>query len=225
MNIIKSGLLVSLLIVSPTLATASEVDGRVGVASQYTGKGLGKSDEDPAAFVGARWSRGAVYGDLFISQASSSRNADAELIAIVGYEADLAAVSIDTQVLYRETLGETAGVDSGYWEYQADVVRKFSNKVSGRFRVNYSADTYGGAQRAWWIEPQLTVTLTPKDRLSAAYGVRDLDVGSDYSAWNVGVKHKFTPSVAGDLRWFDTDGHDLGERYEGRLVASLTYSF
>ena len=75
------------------------------------------------------------------------------------------------------------------------------------------------------LEAQATFKLTSADKLSVAYGVRRVDNGSDYNAWNIGVKHKFTPAVAGDLRWYDTDEHDLGSRYEGRLVASLSYSF
>lgn len=210
---------------STSAAFADEITGRAGVASQYLGKGLGKSDQEPAIFGAVRWTVGSTYADAFISEASSSKGATSEFIATLGHEQDLGFAELDLQILYREMIGETAGVDSAYVEYQADLSRAFTSRISGRMRVNYSSDTYGAAGEAWWIEPQATIKLTDNDKLSVAYGLRDLDVGTDYAAWNVGVKHRFNGAVSGDLRWYDTDAHDAGERYEGRLVASLSFTF
>ena len=168
----------SLLAASPAAAFAGDPDpitGQIGIASEYTGKGLGKSNEDPAAFGSVRW--------------------------------------------------QTNGVDSSYVEFQSDVSRALTDHISARFRVNYSPDGYGATEEAWWTEAQATFKLTSNDKLSVAYGLRRLDGGNDYDAWNVGVKHKFTPAISGDLRWYDTDSHELGSRYDGRLVASISYSF
>lgn len=206
-------------------ALADPVSGQVGIASEYIGKGLGKSDEDPALFGSVRWESEGFYVNGFASQASSSRDADGELIVATGYERAVDGWSLDGQVMYRYMTNETNGVDSGYYEFQGDVSRKLADRLSGRFRVNYSPDTYGGGEEAWWTEAQATVTLTPRDKLSVAYGWRRIDNGADYDAWNIGVKHSFTRGIAGDLRWYDTDGEALGSRYEGRLVASVAYSF
>lgn len=206
-------------------ATAGQIEGRAGAATQYLGKGLGKSDQEPAIFGAVRWTSGPVYADVFVSEASSSKGATAEMIATVGHERDLGFAEVDLQVLYREMIGETAGIDSGYVEYQADISRAFSSRFSARLRINYSSNTYGAAEEAWWVEPQGTIKVTDADKLSFAYGRRDLDVGTDYAAWNIGLKHRFSDALSGDLRWYDTDVHDAGERYEGRLVASLAYAF
>jgi uncharacterized protein (TIGR02001 family) len=206
-------------------ALADPVSGQVGIASEYIGKGLGKSDEDPALFGSVRWESGGAYVTGFASQATSSRGADAEVIVATGYAGAVSGWSLDGQVMYRYQVGETNGVDSGYYEFQGDVSRKLTDKLSGRFRVNYSPDTYAGGDEAWWTEAQATVTLTPKDKLSVAYGWRQVDNGADYDAWNIGVKHSFTSAIAGDLRWYDTDSEELGSRFEGRLVASVAYSF
>jgi uncharacterized protein (TIGR02001 family) len=210
---------------TPSSAVAGEIEGRAGAATQYLGKGLGKSDQEPAIFGAVRWTSGPVYADVFVSEASSSKGAAAEMIATIGHERDLGFAEVDLQVLYREMIGETAGIDSAYVEYQADVSRAFNSRLSGRLRINYSSNTYGAAEEAWWIEPQVTVKVTGADKVSVAYGRRDLDVGTDYAAWNIGLKHRFSDAVSGDLRWYDTDVHDAGERYEGRLVASLAYAF
>lgn len=204
---------------------ADPITGQVGIASEYIGKGLGKSDEDPAAFGSVRWQTNGFYVNGFASQAASTKGADAEVIVAAGYERDIGDWGVDVQVMHRQMTGETNGVDSGYVELQGDVSRDLTDRVSARMRVNYSPDTYGGGDAAWWSEAQASFKLSSADKLSVAYGVRRVDNGADYNAWNIGVKHKFTPAVAADLRWYDTDEHDLGSRYEGRLVASLSYSF
>lgn len=219
------------LVASPAAAAITlqadpdPITGQIGIASQYTGKGLGKSDEDPAAFGSVRWQTNGFYANAFVSEATSSRGADAEVILSAGYERELGDWDVDVVVMHRQMIGETIGVDSSYVEFQGDVSRALTDSISVRFRVNYSADGYGATEAAWWAEAQATVKLTSNDKLSAAYGQRRLDGGNDYDAWNVGVKHKFTPAISGDLRWYDTDRHDLGGRYDGRLVAALTFSF
>lgn len=218
----------SLLAVSPAAAFAGDPDpitGQIGVASEYTGKGLGKSNEDPAAFGSVRWQPNAFYVNAFISEATSSRGADSEFILSAGYERELGDWDVDFVVMHRQMLNETNGVDSSYVEVQGDISRALTSRVSARFRVNYSPDGYGATEAAWWTEAQATFKLTSNDKVSAAYGLRRLDGGNDYDAWNVGVKHKFTPAISGDLRWYDTDSHELGSRYDGRLVASISYSF
>jgi uncharacterized protein (TIGR02001 family) len=206
-------------------AMAGDISGKVGLASQYLGKGLGKSDEDPAVSASLRWTEGGFYADAFYSQAASSKGANSEVIMTGGYVAEFGDYELDSQLLYREMIGEDNGVDSGYFEAQFDLSRDFGKTFSGRMRVNYSPDTYGSTDEAWWIEAQAGAKLGDNDKVTVAYGVRRTENGTDYDAWNIGVRHKFTKAFSGDLRWYDTDGHELGERYEGRLVAALTYSF
>jgi uncharacterized protein (TIGR02001 family) len=207
-------------------AAAGEFSGKVGLASQYLGKGLGKSDEEPALSASVRFSaENGLYADAFVSQAASSRGADAEMILVTGYEAEAGGFAFDGQLMYREMLGETNGVDSGYFELQGDASRKFGKLFSARLRVNYSPDTYAGGDEAWWVEAQGGLKAGDAGQVTAAYAVRRIEGGTDYDAWNIGYRHKFTKAFAGDLRWYDTDAHSHGERYEGRLVAALTYSF
>lgn len=213
----------SLLAATPALA--GEVSGKVGLASQYLGKGLGKSDQDPAFSGSIRWTEGPFYGDAFVSQTASTKDAEAEMILTGGYVAEFGGFELDSQLLYREMLGEENGVDSAYFEAQFDLSRDFGDTFSGRFRVNYAPDTYGGGDEAWWVEAQGGANLYKGGKLTAAYAVRRIENGTDYDAWNIGLKHKFTKAISGDLRWYDTDGHEFGERYEGRLVAALTYGF
>ncbi|WGM39904.1 TorF family putative porin [Caulobacter sp. NIBR1757] len=221
--IVLSTAVLGMIVATPTLA--GEFSGKVGLASQYLGKGLGKSDEDPAFNGSVRWTQDGFYADAFVSQAASTRDAESEVILTGGYVAEFGGFDLDSQLLYREMTGEENGIDSGYFEAQFDLSRDFGKTFSGRLRVNYSPDTYGATDEAWWVEAQGGAKIYDGGKLTAAYGLRRTENGTDYDAWNIGVKHKFTKAISGDLRWYDTDGHDFGERYEGRLVAALTYSF
>lgn len=202
-----------------------EVEGRIGLASEYVGKGLGKSDGELAPFAEIGASLNGFYVNAFVSDAASSRGADAEVILAAGWAGEVQGFDVDAQVMHREMLGEVSGFDSVFTEYQVDVSRDFGAGWAGRLRVNYSSDGYGPSEEAWWVEAQATVRLTGSDKLSFAVAERTVDNGSDYTAWNVGVRHRFTSEISGDLRWYDTDAHELGDRYDGRLVAALTYSF
>lgn len=205
-------------------AAGPNFDLSVTAASEYVGKGLSKSDGEPAvsATAGAAW--GDFHATVFASTAKLSQGSDSEVITTVGWGRDLAGVDVDVSVMHRVLPGSAAGVDSHYWEYQADASRKFG-RVSTRLRVNYSADGFAGTQEAWWTELQLGTALTRADKFTTAVASRRAHGGADYTAWNAGVKHKFDDHIALDVRWYDTDQHVLGDKYEGRLVGALTYAF
>ena len=196
----------------------------VGVASQYVGKGLGKSDEEVAPFAKAEVGYGQAYANLFVSSASGAQGFDSEVVTTFGWRPQAVGFSFDLAAINRELPGARTGVDSNFWEYQADASRKLG-AVGTRLRVNYTADGFAATKEAWWVELQGTVSVGPKTKASAAIADRSADGGADYNAWNIGVKHKLVEALAVDLRWYDTDSHELGDNYDGRFVAAATYSF
>ncbi|MFA4950760.1 TorF family putative porin [Brevundimonas sp.] len=208
----------------PAVATAQDFSGQIGVASQYVGKGLGKSAEDPSVFGSAEIEAGQFYGSVFVSTAKLSQGSDSEIVSAIGYRPEVAGFDLDLSVINRELPGTRAGVDANYMEYQADISRKLG-PVATRLRVNYTPDGFAATQEAWWVEAQGTIALDGKTKASAALAERSADGGAEYVAWNVGVKRKLTDRIALDVRWFDTDGHSYGEAYDGRLVGALSFSF
>ena len=203
---------------------ALEFDAQIGVASQYIGKGLGKSAGDPSVNGSVEVSSGAFYASFFATTAKLTQGSDAEIVSVIGWRPEAAGYKFDLSVVNRDLPGTRDGVDANFWEYQADASRKLG-PVSTRLRVNYTPDGFAGTKEAWWVELQGTVSVGPKTKASAAIADRTADGGAEYAAWNVGVKHKLTDKLAADLRWYDTDSHALGENYDGRLVGALTYAF
>lgn len=205
----------------PAVASAQEVSWQVGVASEYIGKGVGKSNGEVAPFGSVEVSTGQVYASVFASTAELSQGADAETVTTIGWRPTAGDVKFDLAVVNRDLAGNRAGVDSNYFEYQADATRAFG-AVTTRLRVNYTPDGYAATREAWWIELQGSMALDAKTKASIAIGDRSADGGAEYVAWNAGVKRKLTDQISLDVRWYDTDGHDIGDAYEGRLVASLS---
>lgn len=205
----------------PAAAQAQDINWTVGVASEYIGKGLGKSNGEIAPFGSVEVSTGQIYASVFASTAELSQGSDAETITTIGWRPTVGDVKFDLAVLNRDLPGSRSGVDSNYFEYQADASRAFG-RINTRLRVNYTPDGFAATREAWWIELQGSTALDSKTRASIAVADRSADGGVDYVAWNAGVKRKLTDSVSLDLRWFDTDGHAFGEAYGGLLVASLS---
>ena len=205
----------------PTAASAQDINWTVGVASEYIGKGIGKSNGEIAPYGSVELSSGQVYASVFASTAELSQGSDAETITTIGWRPTVGEVKFDLAILNRDLPGSRAGVDSNYFEYQADASRAFG-RVTTRLRVNYSPDGFAATQEAWWIELQGSTALDSRTKASISIADRSADGGAEYTAWNAGVKRKLTDNVSLDVRWFDTDGHSIGEAYEGRLVASLS---
>lgn len=201
-----------------------EIEGVVAVGSEYIGKGLGKSDGEVAVSGEIEAAFGDFHAGVFASTAKLSQGSDAEIITTIGWAPSAAGFDFDFTVNNRDLPGTNPGVDSNYWEYQADVSRDFG-PASARFRVNWSPDGFAATREAWWVELQGGYKLSSSTKASVAVATRRAHGGADYTAWNAGVKHKLTDAVAVDLRWYDTDQHALGSAYEGRLVGALSYAF
>jgi len=215
---------VALAPVVPSVAEAQSFSGELGVASQYIGKGLGKSDGDIAPFAKVEAALGQAYASVLVSDAAGAQGYDMEIVSTLGWRPKAAGFAFDLGVLNRDLPGSRAGVDADYWEYQADAARKLG-PVATRLRINYSPDGFAATRAAWWLELQGAVAVSAATKVSAAVANRMADGGVDYNAWNVGAKHRLTDALALDLRWYDTDRHSAGEPYESRLVASAAYSF
>lgn len=211
-------------LLATTANAADPVAIQLGVASEYLGKGVAKSNEEPSVSGSVEVTRGGFFASVFASTAELSSGADAEILTTIGYRAEFAGTGVDVMVINRDLPGTRTGGDGNYTEYQTDISRKLG-PVATRFRVNYTADGYGGTQEAWWVELQGGIALDRSTKLSAAIADRTADGGAEYVAWNLGVKRKLNDRVAVDLRYYDTDGvSQYGDAYDGRIVAALTFS-
>lgn len=214
---------VGAMLLAGAAQAADPVSVQVGVASQYLGKGVGKSNDQTSYSGSIEVNHNGFYGSLFAATAELSQGADAEVLTTIGYRRTISGYAFDAAIINRDLPGTRKGVDANYTEYQVDTSHKFG-PVSTRLRVNYTHDGFAATQEAWWVELQGGVSLDSKTKATAAIADRTADGGAEYTAWNLGVKRKLNDRIAVDLRWYDTDGHEYGNQYDGRLVAALTFS-
>ncbi|MBI1405753.1 MAG: hypothetical protein GC145_06465 [Caulobacter sp.] len=207
---------------------AREVDDRwtvkTTVASEYMSKGAGKSDGDPAFQMEAAYEAGPLDLGVWGSTAYFSEGGDAELQAFVSGDVEAGPFEFDLRAMLKHAPGTVEGVQDTWLELRADSEVKAAGSTL-RLRVEYSPDSYGGTEAAWWIELQASRKIARDWKVSAAYGAREQDLGTDYRAWNAGVTWKATDRLSLDLRWYDTDNHGGGDKYDGRLFASASIAF
>lgn len=217
---IRTALLCGVLSIVTYPQAAIGADFEVGAASEYVGKGLGKSDGAPSAFGAVSAERGRFYASLWASTAKAFQGGDSEVLTTLGVRPKLGKTKFDFAAVHRTLPGTRPGVDGSWVEWQADAGRSWGSG-SARLRANYTDDGYAGTRQAWWTEIQGGWKLDGKSKLTAAVARRTAEGGADYDAWNVGLKRDLTEHATLDLRWFDTDQHRLGPNYDGRLVAAL----
>lgn len=186
----------------PAIAWSAEI----GAATEYVGKGLGKSDGDPSIFAGVQAARRGFYGKVWASSVDLPQGSDAEIVTTLGYRTRWAGNGLNLSVTNRDLPGTAAGIDSNYFEFQGDVTRRLG-PVNTRLRVNYSPDGFAATEQAWWVELNGAVNLADAARISAAVANRAAENGADYNAWNLGVTRDLVENLALDVRWYDTDAH------------------
>ncbi len=201
-----------------------DLSGQIGVASEFVGKGLGKSNREISPFGSIEAKASDVYASVFVASAELPQGADLEIVSAIGYRPKVGSVSLDISIINRDLYGSRTDYQGNSFEYQVDATRKFG-PVTARLRLNYTPDGFGATEGAWWNELQGTVSLDAKTRISAAIGDRNADGGAEYVAWNVGARRKLTDDLSLDLRFYDTDSPQISDAYDSRFVGSLSYAF
>lgn len=202
-----------------------DLSAEIGAATEYVSKGVEKSMDEPHVYVTATASKGIAYVKVYATAVEMSQGSDSEILTTVGVTPEAGGFEFDVKGIYRLRPGTRDGVDSTYWEVEADVTRK-TGPVSTRLRVNYTPDGFAGAKEAWWIEANSTVKVAKRTKVSAALGRREVENGTDFTAWNIGVRQGLLKNLDADVRWYGTSkGDSLRGQYRPGLVGSLILKF
>jgi uncharacterized protein (TIGR02001 family) len=201
-----------------------KLSGTAVLATDYMSKGVSKNDGEPALSGSLEASSGAFYAGTWASDAATAQGGDAELHLFVGARPEFAGIQWDLRAMAKTIPGTAPGVQESYAELRVDATRALG-RTKARVRVEYSPDNYGATQEAWWVEGQVSHPIGARFTASAALGRREQNGGADYTAWNAGGALSITDRVALDMRWYDTDSHDLGKAYRGKVVAALSVKF
>ncbi len=214
---------------APTGGASAQTTGlttTLSAATDYHSKGISKSLDDGFLSIGSEWvsANGMAY--------AGAAAATVDLTIGATYEADLRAGvrpkamgwAFDLAVFYRAFPDAVAGSDDDYVEARAQASRTWG-PVSLRLLSWQTPDNLGAAGAANWSEAKIATRLANGIRGSVALGHHQQENAPSYAAWNAGLSIDLRPGVEMDLRWYDTDEHQAGDRFRGEAVAALSYRY
>jgi hypothetical protein len=192
------------------------------VASHGMSKGIAQS-EGPQLIVKPF----VKFGDFQVGaqwKNVTSAVAGGEGAVFVGFGREIAGFQLTLQASNKFQTGVREPTDDHSWEFTGGLSRKFG-KVTLRISAIYSPDDLGAAKRSIYWEAGPAFDLTKQFKLFANIGHRARKLGDDYTSFNAGASTTIVPKMTLDLRWYDTNRHELGVNYLGRAVVTAKMAF
>lgn len=187
-------------------AYAQEVNfsANAGIASDYVFRGVSQTDEGPQIFGGADLSSGIFYAGVWASNVDFYDSTDAEIDLYAGIKPTIGPVNLDLGAIYYGYLNEPGAADYAFWEFKAAGSIPVGPATVGA-AVFYSPEFFGGTGEGIYVEANAAFSPADKWTINGAVGNQSVDVGVDYTTWNVGVSYAFTDNFSADLRYHDSD--------------------
>lgn len=211
----------------------------VGAASDYLFRGVDQTDRGVEGFGGVDLDYGDLYVGTWASNVDFRRfgdtRTDAEIDIYGGWRPELKGFDLDLGLIYYGYVDQPGGID--YVEGYAKASRSIG-PVSFGAAVYASPNYSGPAGGGYYVEGNAAYRITPKWSVSGAVGrqyrsdgvsggtmcfaacqgpLRDLG----YETWNIGLGYAVSDKIGLDLRYTDTDAHDLGSPFGARLLLSV----
>jgi uncharacterized protein (TIGR02001 family) len=91
----------------------------------------------------------------------------------------------------------------------------------------YSPEFTGKTGDAVYVEANASVPIPGAEGLSAsgAIGHQEIDLAPSYTTWNAGLSYALGDHIVLDVRYWDTDSHELGSIYDSRFVGTVKAVF
>lgn len=207
--------------------TGPEVAFNAAVGSDYVFRGVSQTEGDPAISAGVDVTQGLFYAGAWAGNVSFAGDADtdAEIDLYAGVRPEFGGFNWDFGVVSYFYAGQPDGADYDYVELKAATSRAVGPATLGA-AIYYSPDFFGATEdEATYAEINGAISPADKWTISAAVGRQWVSSDFDYTTWNLGAAYQLTDHLALDVRYFDTDEHDFGAAYDGRVAASLKATF
>lgn len=196
----------------------------ITLATHGMSKGISYSDGPQAIPRISIKSGGFQTGALWKNITSTQGLGEAQLF--VGWSGKPAGFDLGGTAARRMVTGiHDHSADNKSWEFTGTGAYKFSKAVGLKATVIYSPDDLGATRRSLNLEAGPTVALPEGFTASAAIGRRDRIGAPNYTSYNAGVSKTIAKRMTLDVRYYDTDRHELGHVYAGRLVGSVRLVF
>lgn len=217
----------SALAVGATSAQAGDMSGYVSVTSAYMSRGTEQNvNHDPAIRGGVNWSNeDGYYVNAFASTMDFGEGSTQELDFFAGKKWTVGKATVDLGVASINYPNNH--LPWNFVEYDLKVDHPVGKGNVGAW-IGYTDSYFNIFGQGLWTEVHGSYPLTDKLSVSGALANQALKNDFDYRTYNIGATYAVTPNVAVDLRYSDTDAHNLDPiwgTYDGRFSATATLSF
>jgi uncharacterized protein (TIGR02001 family) len=192
-------------------------------ASDYVFRGISQTENGAAVFGSGRVSYDNVYAGVGIENVNFHNGTTAEYDLSAGWTPVVDGFRLDLGVVRYGYIDQPAHTEIDTVELKAVVLHDFGPATLGA-AIYYSGDYFGTHRDDVYVEGRGAYRITRKLTISGAAG-RQSDGLADHTTWNAGATYAFTKHVALDLRYADTDEHELGKTYGSHFTAAIKASF
>jgi uncharacterized protein (TIGR02001 family) len=192
-------------------------------ASNYVFRGISQTENGAAVFGSGRVSYDNVYAGVGIENVNFHNSTTAEYDLSAGWTPVVEGFRLDLGVVRYGYIDQPAHTEIDTVEYKAVVLHDFGPATLGA-AVYYSGNYFGSHRDDVYVEGRGAYKITPQLKVSGAAG-RQSGGLADHTTWNAGATYALTKQIGLDLRYADTDEHDLGKIYRSHFTASITAAF
>lgn len=194
-----------------------------GITNDYIARGTSQTSNQPAANLGVTYDADNWYATFWTSNVDFGDGTTQEIDFMAGYRTTVA----DWNVIYG--FGSYNYLDDPVpyemVEFSIKANRTFG-RVTPNFTLAYSPDYFNVSGPSLWAEAGVSYALTDRWSVGGSVARQEIEQdGQSYNTFNVGTTYVLNDRVSLDLRYADTDAHDLGLLYEETFSISLNTSF
>jgi uncharacterized protein (TIGR02001 family) len=207
-------------------AAAADFDFSVNGAAttDYVFRGVSQSNGQFTVQGGADVTYGPGYAGVWASGVDFGDGTDAEVDLYGGVKHAYKGFNFDVGFIYYGYVGQPTGSPWDYWEGKVAVSHAVGKGSLGA-AVFYSPEFTGKTGDAFYTEVNASYPVVDKVTVSGAFGHQEIDLAPSFNTWNVGGTIAITDNLSLDVRYWDTDSHDLGSIYDSRFVATAKAVF
>jgi uncharacterized protein (TIGR02001 family) len=193
-------------------------------ASNYIFRGVSQTENTAAIFGTARVTYDNFYAGIGMENVNFHNSTDAEYDLSAGWTPVVAGFRLTLGVIRYGYINEPAHAPINTTELTGVALHDFGPLTFG-LALNYTNNFFGSRHDGVYVEGRGAYRITPRLTASGALGRQSVDQGTNHTTWNAGVTYTFIKKIGLDLRYYDTDDHDLGKLYASHYVAAIKGTF
>ena len=208
----------------PTPIAAPQYTFSATAASNYIFRGISQTDNNPAVFGKGQVSYDGFYAAVGAENVDFNNHSEAEYDLSAGWKPKFYGFNFDVGAIRYGYTDKTDHVDADTVEFKGVVSHDFGPATIGT-SVFYTADYFGTHDDGVYYQANAAYKIIENLSASGAVGRQHISAGGDYTTWNAGCDYTIVENVALDLRYYDTNEHQLGNVYQSHFVAAITTTF